>query len=198
MTNNDVEAPRITEAVEVELDDQGRPEPPLTAPEIQTLLGFLDFLRATMEWRVRGLDSQALNRRLDGHSSPMTLGGMMKHLAFVEFHWFEVTAHGEATSEPWVSVDWDADPDWDWHSATHESPEQVLNLWRTQVNTSSAIMSTVLSRDGDAALDATFPAWGGRDHVSLRWILTHMIEEYARHCGHADLLREQIDGVTGE
>ncbi|MDO4240201.1 DUF664 domain-containing protein [Micrococcus sp.] len=127
----------------------------------------------------------------------MTLGGMLKHLAFVEFFWFEVTADGAPTSEPWVSVDWDADPDWDWNSAGADSAERLHELWTTAVERSRAVVARLLA-DGPATLDAMHPAWGGRGHVSLRWILTHMIEEYARHNGHADLLREQIDGQTGE
>lgn len=178
-------------------DEQGRPEPPHAADEAATLLAFLDFQRATFAWRTSELDDAALRRRLDGHPSEMTLGGMLKHLAFVEFFWFEVIAHGKPTSEPWVSVDWDADADWDWHSAAQDSAEEVRDLWRESVERSRAVVVRLLA-DGPAALDATHPAWGGRADVSLRWILTHMIEEYARHNGHADLLREQIDGQTGE
>ena len=143
------------------------------------------------------LDDAALARRLDGHPSEMTLGGLLKHLAFVEFFWFEVTAHGTPASEPWVSVDWDADPDWDWHSAAEDSAEDLRALWRESVERSRAVVERLLEA-GPAALDATHPAWGGREQVSLRWILTHMIEEYARHNGHADPLREQIDGQVGE
>lgn len=96
-----------------------------------------------------------------------------------------------------MSVDWDADPDWDWHSAADDSAEDLRTLWREPVERSRAVAERLLA-DGPAALDAVHPAWGGRGHVSLRWILTHMIEEYARHNGHADLLREQVDGQTGE
>lgn len=76
-------------------------------------------------------------------------------------------------------------------------PEDLRALWRESVERSDAILERLLG-DGPAALDVTHSAHGGRDHVSLRWILTHMVEEYARHNGHADLLREQIDGQTGE
>lgn len=188
-TPHDDAAPRI--------DEHGRPEPPFHGSETATLLGFLDFQRTTLAWRTDGLDDAALARRLDGHPSEMTLGGLLKHLAFVEFFWFEVTAHGTPASEPWVSVDWDADPDWDWHSAAEDSAENLRALWRESVERSRAVVERLLEA-GPAALDATHPAWGGREQVSLRWILTHMIEEYARHNGHADPLREQIDGQVGE
>lgn len=179
-------------------DDQGRPEPPFTASEAETLTGFLDFQRATLAWRTEGLDDAALHRRVDGHPSEMTLGGLLKHMAFVEFFWVEVTALGEPTSEPWVSVDWDADPDWDWHSAAEDSAEDLRALWEEAAERSRRIVGRLVAAGGDAALSATHAAWGGREQVSLRWILTHMIEEYARHNGHADLLREQIDGQAGE
>ena len=185
-------------------DDQGRPEPPAAAGEAATLLGFLDFLRATIEWKTADLDTAALHRRLPGHPSEMTLGGMLKHLTFVEFWWFEAIARGEPTSEPWVSVDWDADPDWDWHSAAQDSAADLRALWSRQVEGSRQIVVGLLADgddaddDGAAALARTHRIREGQDPVSLRWILTHMIEEYGRHCGHADLLREAIDGQTGE
>ncbi|MEO4037829.1 DinB family protein [Micrococcaceae bacterium Sec6.3] len=181
-------------------DDQGRPEPPLSASEVQTLLGFLDFQRATLQWRTSGLDTGALRRRLDGHPSEMTLGGLLKHLAYVEFHWFEECSLAEPTSEPWVCVDWSEDEDWDWHSAAQDTSEELHALWERAVDRSRQIVVRLMAEaeDDDDALAATHDAWGGRAQVSLRWILTHMIEEYARHNGHADLLREQIDGQTGE
>lgn len=182
-------------------DDQGRPEPPFAAGEAATLLGYLDFLRATLEFKAAGLEDAALHARLPGHPSEMTLGGLVKHLAFVEFWWFEAVALGEPTSEPWVSVDWDADPDWDWHSAAHDSGADLRALWSAQVERSRQIVVDLLSAtddDGAAALARTHRIREGRDPVSLRWILTHMIEEYGRHAGHADLLREAADGQTGE
>ena len=166
-----------------------------------TLLGFLDFLRATIEWKTADLDTAALHRRLPGHPSAMTLGGLLKHLAFVEFWWFEAVALGEPTSAPWVGADFDADPDWDWHSAAQDSAADLRALWQGQVERSRQIVVDLLAADGDdgaAALARAHRIREGRDPVSLRWILTHMIEEYGRHAGHADLLREGIDGQAGE
>lgn len=175
------------------LDDQGRPEPPLAADEAATLLGFLDFQRATLEWKTRDLAPEDLRRPLAQHPSGMTLAGLLKHLAYVEDYWFAEVVGGDTGVEPWASVDWDADGDWDWHSATTDPAEEVRALWQASVERSRAVVAGRL-----ADLGATSPAWGGRAHVSLRWVLVHMVEEYARHNGHADLLREQADGQTGE
>lgn len=174
-------------------DDQGRPEPPQTADEASTLLGFLDFLRATIDWKTQGLDDDQLRRRLDAHPSPMTLGGLLKHLAYVEDHWFSEVVGGDPTVQPWAGVDWAADEDWDWNSAAQDSATELRGLWQGSVDRSRAVL---VDRLGD--LGRTFPAWGGQAEVSLRWVLTHMVEEYARHAGHADLLRELVDGQTGE
>ena len=94
-----------------------------------------------------------------------------------------------------------ADPDWDWHSAAQDSAADLRALWQGQVERSRQIVVDLLAADGDdgaAALARAHRIREGRDPVSLRWILTHMIEEYGRHAGHADLLREGIDGQAGE
>ncbi|MFX0537809.1 DinB family protein [Ornithinimicrobium sp. Y1847] len=175
------------------LDDQGRPEPPFAADEAGTLLGFLDFQRATLAWKTEGLDDEALRASLTGHPSGMSLAGLLKHLAYVEDYWFAEVVGGQVDVEPWASVDWEADGDWDWHSAREDTGEELRALWAASLERSRAIVAGRLDD-----LGATSPAWGGREQVSLRWVLTHMIEEYARHNGHADLLREQVDGQTGE
>lgn len=170
-----------------------RPEPPRSADEPTTLLGFLDFLRATIEWKTRGLDDEQLRRRLDAHPSGMTLGGLLKHLAYVEDYWCSEVVGGDPEVEPWAGVDWAADGDWDWHSADADSGEELRGLWQTAVGRSRAVLA-----DRTGELGTADPAWGGRAEVSLRWVLTHLVEEYARHAGHADLLRELVDGQTGE
>lgn len=170
-----------------------RPEPPHAADEATTLLGFLDFLRATVEWKTQGLPDDQLRRRLDAHPSGMTLGGLLKHLAYVEDYWFATVVGGDVDVQPWASVDWSADEDWDWHSADQDTGQELRGLWQESVGRSRAVVADRLGE-----LGTTYPAWGGRDEVSLRWVLTHMVEEYARHAGHADLLREQVDGQTGE
>lgn len=176
------------------IDDVGRPEPPLAKGEAATLVGFLDFQRATLEWKTRDLDADGLRRRLPGHPSTMTLAGLLKHLAWVEDYWFtEVLSHAPMP-EPWAGVDWKADENWEWSSATTEHPGAVRAVWAASVERSRAALASA----GTDSLGTTHPAWGGRGEVSVRWILTHMVEEYARHNGHADLLRELVDGQTGE
>jgi len=177
-----------------QMDEQGRPEPPFDADEAGTLLGFLDFQRATFEWKCSGLDAAGLNTTVA--ASPMTLGGMIKHLSYVETSWFSEVLHRRDSQPPWDSVDWKADRDWDWHSATQDTPEELLRLWRDSVTGSRAALKEALATDGLGQL-ARRSLRGGQT-PSLRWILCHMIEEYARHNGHADLIRESVDGLTGE
>src|SRR5207302_2482863 len=113
------------------LDAQGRPEPPLAADETATLLGFLEYQRATLAWKCGGLDAAGL--RATVAASSMTLGGMLKHLALVEDYWFSQRLHGRETVPPWDTADWDADPDWEWHSAAEDAPEQLVAFWQEGV-----------------------------------------------------------------
>jgi uncharacterized damage-inducible protein DinB len=177
------------------LDEQGRPEPPLADDENATLLGFLEFQRATLAWKCAGLDAAGLGATV-AHSS-MTLGGMLKHLANVEDLWCSQRLHGRDPAPPWDTVDWKADPDWDWHSAAEDTPEQLHALWEDTVARSRSLVTEALADGGPDRLAAWIDDWYGVA-PSLRWILVHMIEEYARHNGHADLLRESVDGLTGE
>jgi len=177
-----------------DLDAQGRPEPPLAANEVSTLQGYLDYQRATLDWKCRGLDARALNATVG--ASSMTLGGMMKHLTNVEDWWFSRVLHNRAPHPPWDSADNDIDPDWDWHSATEDLPEQLRESWRETVARSRAFVDEALASGGLDQLAQR--QWPDGRAPSLRWIMCHMIEEYARHNGHADLLRESIDGEIGE
>ena len=177
-----------------DLDEHGRPEPPLAADETATLRGFLDYQRATLAWKCAGLDAAGL--RATTAASSITLGGLLKHLAYVEADWFSRSLHGRDREPPWDSVDWKADPDWDWRSAADDSPEQLFALWQDAVARSRTLVAEALADGGlDRLARRTWP--DGRA-ASLRWILVHMIEEYARHNGHADLIRESVDGQTGE
>ena len=115
-----------------DLDEQGRPEPPLAADETATLLGFLEYQRATLEWKCAGLDAAGLRATVG--ASSMTLGGMLKHLALVEASWFSRWLHGRDWEPPWDTVDWKADPDWEWHSATKDPPAQLFALWQDAVS----------------------------------------------------------------
>ena len=167
-----------------------RIDPPYAGSESEQLFAYLDYHRATLLLKCAGLEADQLNRTLP--PSPMTLGGMLKHLALVEDSWFSHRFAGNDEAEPWVSVDWKADWDWDWHSAVGDSPEYLRALLAENVARSRAAVS-------GAGLDAMSAVPNRRgEHISLRWIVLHMIEEYARHNGHADLIRESIDGATGE
>jgi uncharacterized damage-inducible protein DinB len=174
-----------------DVDEQGRPEPPVDGDELSILRGFLDFHRATFAWKT---DTGELNRTVG--PSTMTLGGMIKHLALVEEHWFSCVLHNRELGAPWNTVDWDADPDWDWHSAVDDSPDELRGLWRDAVARSEASLENALA-DGGLDRPSARRRRDGRA-TSLRWIVVHMIEEYSRHNGHADLIRESIDGLTGE
>lgn len=172
-----------------------RVDPPIATDEASMLVAFLDYHRDTLRLRVDGLDAAALARPLP--PSSLTLGGLLKHVALNEASWFGEVLHGRPMGPPWDGVDWEADRDWELNSAADDSPDELRALMDAAVEQSR--------RDIDAAL-----ADGGLEHLSvaldrkenqrftLRWILLHMIEEYARHNGHADFLREAIDGATGE
>ena len=176
------------------VDDQGRPEPPIAADEEATLTGFLDYQRATLAWKCRGLDQAAMQRTV-GVSS-ITLGGLLKHMALVEDSWFSRSLHDNGRAEPWAGVDWSADPDWEWRTAADDSPDELFALWESATDRSRRLTAEAV-RDGGLDRLARRP-WPDGTAPSLRWILCHMIEEYARHNGHADLIREAVDGETGE
>jgi len=199
---------------EIEVDEQGRPRPPREGDEASTLVGFLEHHRATFAWRCSGLDDDQLRTALP--PTAMTLGGMLKHLAYVEDYWFTQVVAGLPAPAPWADADWDADPDWEWHSAAADSGDELRTLWAERVERSRDVVTGLLGVVGDdgggdngsgsgagggarrtAALAVVHPGVGGRPGVSLRWVLVHLVEEYARHNGHADLLRESLDGRTG-
>ncbi|TDE08321.1 DinB family protein [Jiangella asiatica] len=176
------------------VDQHGRPEPPLNAGEVETLLGFLDYQRATLAWKCRDVDPAGL--RVTIGASTMTLGGLLKHLAYVEDDWFQRWLHDRDRPAPWDAIDWAADRDWDWDSAAADTPDQLFALWETAVERSRASFAEAFA-DGGLDRPASRP-WPDGSAPSLRWVLCHMIEEYARHNGHADLIREAVDGSTGE
>lgn len=175
-------------------DESSRTEAPLRADEVTALRTFLDYHRDTLRWKCSGLTQQQLAQTLA--PSTMTLGGMMKHLALVEVGWFERTLSGRGYPPPFDTVDWEGDPDWEWRTAADDAPQDLRDLFDDCVRRADAAIDEALSRDGLDATSVRESSQGGA--FSLRWILLHMIEEYARHNGHADLLRESIDGATGE
>ncbi len=168
-----------------------RVDPPTVADERTQLMAFLDYHRATLHRKTEGLTAEQLAQTLP--PSTMTLGGMLKHLALVEDNWFSVVLLGHEDDPYWAGVDWDADPDWEWHTAVDDSPEQLREL-----------LTGTIERVRDLVADVPLEQESVRkrrstgEPVTLRWIVLHMIEEYARHNGHADLIRESIDGSVGE
>jgi hypothetical protein len=170
------------------------PEPPVAGDETATLAGSLERQRATFAWKSGGLDAAGLRATVG--ASSMTLGGLLKHLALVEDQYFSRRLLDRDPAPPWDTVDWTADPDWDWHSAAGDSPGQLYTLWRDAVARSRSILTEVLAGDGLGQL-ARRP-WPDGRAPSLRRILIDLIEEYARHTGHADLIRESVDGLVGE
>ena len=171
------------------------PAPPYSADETTMLRAFLDHFRATVRRQAEGLDAEQLARTLG--PSDLTLGGMLKHLAFVEDYWFSYHLAAHDQGEPWASVDWDSDPDWDWHSAAGASYDDLARLLDEAIARSESCLDAALGADpdlGQLVARPRRPERGGT--ASLRWVLVHMVEEYARHCGHADLIRESIDGAT--
>jgi len=152
--------------------------------EAEVLTGFLDYLRAVMLRKVADLDDDGLRQVMT--PSGLTLLGMLKHLAYVERYWFRSVFDGEDVPFPWT----DEDPDADWRVEPGESAEQIAALYRDECERARAIVAA-------ASLGDTVTSPRGRT-MSLRWILVHMIEETARHLGHADIMREAIDGSTGD
>jgi hypothetical protein len=174
-----------------------RSGPPLAGSEAETLVAFLDYHRDTLRLKTEGLDAAQLDQGLP--PSTMTLGGLLKHLAYVEDWWFNQVYADNPAPEPWASVDWSADGDWEWHSAAQGTPAELRDLYDEMVATSDRIVHEALAHPGamESLSRRTFRTDPNRHH-SLRWILVHMIEEYCRHNGHADLIRESIDGSVGE
>jgi len=169
-------------------------EPPLAGTEAEQVLGALDRLRTTFRWKADALDTAGLQTRIG--ASSLTLGGLLKHLALVEDHYFGTRLSGEPLRAPWAGVDWDADPDWEFSSAATDTPEQLYRLWDEAVERSRARTDAALA---DGGLDQLVHASDddGR-RVNLRRLLCDLVEEYGRHTGHADLLREAVDGLVGE
>ena len=169
-------------------------EPPVAGSEADTLIGSLERQRRTFAWKCEGLDAAALGTRLA--PSAITLGGLLKHLALVEADYFTLRLLGEDPGAPWNTVDWEAEPGWEWRSAGQDTPEQLYALWGAAVVRSRANVRKVLPEGGLDQL-AHYTGRNG-DSPSLRRILADLIEEYARHVGQADLIRESIDGRVGE
>ncbi|MGH3395674.1 MAG: DinB family protein [Streptosporangiaceae bacterium] len=164
-----------------------RAEPPLTASERDMLDGWLEYHRATLAWKCEGLSADQLRERAVPPSS-LSLLGLVRHMAEVERGWFGRRV-GRADLPGLYCTD--ARPDADFDDVAEADAAEAFESWRRECDRARANMAAVPS------LDDTFEGYEGLSY-SLRWIVSHMVEEYARHNGHADLLRERIDGARGD
>ena len=170
----------------------GWPEPPRDGSEAETLVGSLERQRATFAYKCEGLTAAQLRQRVG--TSTLTIGGLLKHLAYME----DINVTGELAGaplpEPWSSMPADGRGDLIWSSAADDPPESLYAGWHAAVERSRAAVLAALERGGPGA---TYEPSPGRV-FSLRRLLVDLIEEYGRHTGHADLIREAIDGRVGE
>ena len=172
---------------------------PKTGDEKETLIGFLNNQRAVLAWKLHGLPKEEARRPMV--PSGTSLLGVTRHLACVELYWFgDVIAHGDyevpGEMAGWwreISDEWEKgnDPDIDFRIGGDDTVDLILEYYETAVG----VANDIVARHELDHTGATFG--GGHPEVSLRWVIVHMIAETARHAGHADILREQIDGVTG-
>lgn len=169
-------------------------EPPLAGTEAEHLVGALERLRATFRWKADGLDSAGLQTRIG--ASALTIGGLLKHLARAEDQMFGPKLSGAPMSPPWDEHDWDSDSEWDFTSAADDTPEQLYGVWDSTVERSRARLDAALANGGLDQL--VHLSWGPGRQLSLRRLLCDLLEEYGRHTGHADLIREAVDGRVGE
>jgi uncharacterized damage-inducible protein DinB len=177
-------------------DPGSRVDQPLHGDEVATLRAFLDYHRDTLRWKCSGLTQEQLAVQLP--PSDLTLGGIMKHVALVESYWFEVTYAGGVYLPPYDPVPWaEDDYDYEFRTAKDDTPQQLFDLFDEAVRRADAVIEEALTKGGLEQPSARVGRRTGST-FSLRWILVHMIEEYARHNGHADLIRQSIDGQLGE
>jgi Protein of unknown function (DUF664) len=169
-------------------------EPPLSSGEAEHLLGALDRLRWTFRWKADGLDADQLAVRLP--PSSLTLGGLLKHLAANEDYLMTHKLAGTPMPPVWDGDGWDGDDNWEFTSAASDSPESLYELYDGAVARSQATLSAAIEAGG---LDQQIHmAQVVGEPVNLRRLVYDMVEEYGRHTGHADLLREAVDGRVGE
>jgi uncharacterized damage-inducible protein DinB len=175
----------------IEPEKDPRTEPPTRGGERETLAGFLRWHRETLELKCSGLDAAALATRSVEPSS-MSLLGLLRHMADVERSWFRRFMAGQDAPPLFYSKE---DPDGEFDGARPDPAlvAEAWQAWREEIAFADQFVAAapdldVLGQRRDAS----------RGPMSLRWVLNHMIEEYARHNGHADLLRERIDGAVGQ
>ncbi len=173
---------------------EDRIDPPTASDEAATLLGFLNFQRDTLRWKCTGMTTAQLSTPVP--PTTLTLGGLLKHLTVVEAGWLNQFFGGGVAKPSWFEELDQDDPDWSLTSAAGTAPEQLFAWFDESIAVSNRVIEDALA--GPDGLDALAKEQDAGKPISLRWIMCHVIEEYARHNGHADLLRESIDGATGD
>ncbi len=170
-------------------------EPPIAGDETAALLGALDRLRTTFRFKADNLDAAGLSHRIG--SSSLTLGGLLKHLALNEDYMFTRKLTGDPIGPPWDALRPDgSSDDWEFDTAVDDKPEELYALWDDAVARSHARLDAILAKGGLG--QPAHIAWPDGQHANVRRLICDLIEEYGRHTGHADLLREAVDGVVGE
>jgi uncharacterized damage-inducible protein DinB len=176
----------------IEPEHDPRIEPPTAGSELDTLTGFLGWHRGTLELKCSGLDPEGLARQSVQPSS-LSLLGIVRHMADVERVWFRRIMAGQDAPYRFSSRE-DRDGDFDNVRPDPALVAEAFQAWREEIAFADQFVAAAPGLD----LPARRLTSDGRDRMSLRWVLNHMIEEYARHNGHADLLRERIDGAVGQ
>jgi uncharacterized damage-inducible protein DinB len=176
----------------IEPEQDPRTEAPFAGSERDTLTGFLGWYRGTLDLKCSGLDAAGLARR-PVPSSSLSLLGIVRHMADVERSWFRRVMAGQDAPPRFYSPE-DRDGDFD---NVRPDPALVAEAWQAWNEEIASADQFVAAAPGLDLLAERLTS-DGRGPMSLRWVLNHMIEEYARHCGHADLLREMIDGAVGQ
>jgi uncharacterized damage-inducible protein DinB len=168
------------------IDEQGRTEPPRSGGPVEVVMGFHRFLRETLWWKCAGLTKEQL--RWSPVPSGTSLLGILKHSVDVERWWIAEVIGGLDVESDWTEEDKDAA----WRPTLDDTLESVMAAYKAEAERSEQVLAGV--QWNDAPKEAEAAASG----ITVGWVLTHMVEEVGRHCGHADLIRELIDGQTGE
>lgn len=174
------------------MSDEVPRRPPPAGNEVDTLPGGLERQRRALAWKCANLNAAGLRARIG--ASNITLGGLLKHVAWVEEDMFSLTLWGWEPS-PRREVNRSSDPDWAWNTAANDSPDYLYGLWRAAASQSRKAIRKALA---DGGLDRPAAITWPEGTPTLRRLLIDNLEEYARHAGHADLIREAIDGRVGE
>jgi len=169
-----------------------RQDPDPTATSERDALGqYLDYQRETVLLKTEGLTREQLGRRIA--TSDLTLAGILYHLALNEESWLEVRFAGLDQRAEWQGIDWEADPDYEFRTALEKDPDWLRRRYRDACDRARQVVA-----GADSLEDVSVATLRNGKPFTLRWVVLHLIEETARHAGHADLLREAVDGTVGE